>query len=109
MTHLRQRMIDDMSVRGLSENNKKSYVALDQVVAPGCERPPARGPRSRPWHGLETPASRGSEILEARLRIRWARQRWALGPGKALLDRANESRRSIGDDQQRILESAQQS
>ena len=30
----------------------------------------------------------------------------ALGPGKVLLDRANESRRSIGDDQQRILESA---
>ena len=44
MTPLRQRMINDMTVRGLAENTKKSYLTSGKVVDKCLLRLPLRSP-----------------------------------------------------------------
>ena len=47
MTPLRQRMINDMTVRGLAENTKKSYLNSVTGLARHYRRSPTRSPPRR--------------------------------------------------------------
>ena len=65
MTSLRQRMINDMTVRGLAENTKKSY--LSSVTGLACLTPAAGGTARVLAPGIRTP----SRFARSRTRHHW--------------------------------------